>query len=78
MMYILFISYLATIVVHSRNFSEHIGNLALVSFIGLFIVVIIVLIVISEGDGLDGIDFGTGSGDGYNYKNTKRNPYDFM
>lgn len=75
MMFIPFISYLATILAHSNNYSEHINTLALVSFIGLFVVVIVVLIVISEGEGLDGLDISPES----NWrKNNGKNPYDFI
>lgn len=45
------------------------------SFGGLFIVVIVVLIILSEGEGLDSIDFQPGGGTAY--KGSKRNPYDF-
>ena len=74
MIFILFISYLATIVAHSNNLIEHTKKLALASFIGLFIIVIVVLIVISEGDSLDALDVYPGSG---SHKKSKTNPYDF-
>lgn len=74
LMFVLFASFLATILISSADSNEHSKNLVLVSFIGLFIIVIVVLIVISEGDGLDG--FG-GSGDGANKKPRNQNPYDF-
>lgn len=77
MMFILFIAYLATILAHSSNYAEHNNTLALVSFVGLFFVVIIVLLVISEGDGLDGIDFDAGGGRG-SRRDNKRNPYGFI
>ena len=74
MMFVLFMSYLATILARSCNYSEHHKSLAWASFIGLFLVVIIVFIVISDGNGLDGIDdFGTGD----NYRDPKKNPYEF-
>lgn len=75
MLFILFIFHLATILVHSRNYSEHFNVLALVSFGELFIVVIVVLIILSEGDGLDSIDFQSGGGAAY--RDSKGNPYDF-
>lgn len=77
MTFILFISYLATILVRSKDYSEHNNILVLLSFIGLFIVVVVVLIVISQGEGLDGIDGGWITPDGSGYKRSKRNPYDF-
>ena len=74
MMFVLFMSYLATILARSCNYSEHHKSLAWASFIGLFLVVIIVFIVISDGNGLDGIDdFGTGD----NYRDPKKNTYEF-
>ena len=76
MMFIPFISYLATVLASSKNYSDHINTLVLVSFMGLLIVVIVVLVVISEGDGLDGGGFADGSGG--SYKNGKNNPYDFV
>ncbi len=76
MLFILFIFYLATILAHSSNYSEHNDILALASFSGLFIVIIVVLIIISEGEGLNGVDFDPGVGGGYS--KSKRNPYDFI
>ena len=76
MMFILFIAYLATIVIHSRSHDEHIDKLTLTSFIGLFVIVIVVLIVMSEGNGLDGFDIGPTAGDGRD--TYKRNPYEYF
>ena len=74
MMFILFIAFLATIIVPSANISEHNNILALVSFVGLFIIIIVVIIVISEGDGLDGLDFTPSD----KVKGRSKNPYDFI
>ncbi len=76
MMFILFIAHLATILLHSENYVEHIHNLVIVSFVGLLVVVIVVLIVISGGDGLDGLDGGGFDPSGGN-GDKKKNPYDF-
>ena len=78
MTFIVFISYLSTILARSKDYGEHNNTLVLVSFIGLLIIVIVVFIVISQGEGLDGIDGGGVAPDGGDYKRTKRNPYDFM
>ena len=75
MLFILFISYLATLIARSSNYYEHIHNLTLISFTGLMIVVIVVLIIISQGEGIDGLDITSESGD---YKNHQKNPYDFF
>ena len=75
MMYILFISFLATILARSSSIHEHIKNMTLVSFMGLMIVVIVVLIVISQGEAMDGFDITTG---GSKYRNFQKNPYDFF
>lgn len=75
MLYLLFISFLATILTRSRNLTEHIGVLTIVSFIGLFVVVIIVLLVISQGDGADGVTFDPAAGGVY--VDPKKNPYDY-
>ena len=75
MMFIPFISYLVTILAGSKDYGDHINNLVLASFMGLLVVVIVVLIVISEGDALDGGGFADGSGGAH--KNGKKNPYDF-
>ena len=73
-LFVLFITYLATILARSSNYYEHIRNLTLISFVGMMIVVIIVLIVISEGEALDGLDASTGGG---KYNAPNKNPYDF-
>lgn len=75
MLYILFISYLATLLAHSHNYCEHIHNMTLISFTGLMVIVIVVLIVISEGEALDGFDISTGGGKN---RNLMKNPYDFF
>ena len=75
MTFIMFITYLATILATSRNYADHNKVLTSVSFVGLLLVVIVVLIVISEGEGLDGIDIPTA--DGGKFRDPKKNPYDF-
>ena len=75
MLFILFISYLASMIMRSSNYLEHIHNLTLISFTGLMVIVIVVLIVISQGEGMDGLDITPESG---NYRNPKKNPYDFF
>lgn len=75
MLFILFISYLASLIARSSNYHEHIHNLTLYSFTGLMVIVIVVLIVISQGEGVDGLDITPGSG---NSRNPRKNPYDFI
>lgn len=75
MLFILFMSYLATLLTRSSNCNEHIHNLTLISFTGLLIIVIVVLIVISQGEGMDGFDISSGNG---KYRNLHKNPYDFF
>ena len=75
MHWILFISFLATVLVRSQDFNEHCNSLVIASFIGLAVVVVVVLLVISaDGGGLDGFDIG---GIGGTDKARKKNPYAF-
>ena len=74
--FILFIAFLATILSLSADYGEHCGSLAVASFIGLAIVVLVVFIIISEGEALEGADF-SGGGGGGSYRDRKKNPYDF-
>lgn len=76
MTFILFIAFLATILLRSADYTEHVHNLVIVSFVGLLIVFVVVLIVISDGDGLDALGGGDPGLDG-GYRDPKYNPYDF-
>lgn len=75
MLFILFISYLASLIARSSNYHEHIHNLTLYSFTGLMVIVIVVLIVISQGEGMDGLDITPESG---NFRKSQKNPYAFF
>ena len=75
LIFILFISCLASLVASSHDIREHNFYLAWFYFMAMFIIVLIVLVVISGGDGADGLDLSPSGGTGY--RRTKKNPYDF-
>lgn len=56
------ISFLISLPLDADDEEDHIKNLVFCSFGFLIITILVVLIVISQGDGLDGIDFGGGGG----------------
>ncbi len=75
-----FISFLSTIITPAKNKTHHMKNIAFCSFSALIIVSIVVLVIISQGEGLDGLMGETISFDNakqlkdpYSYKNTKMN-----
>ena len=72
---VLFLAFLATVLVHSQNFSEHCRYLALVSFVVLAVVIVVVLLVISGGEIFDGPSVGGDLDNAYKYP--KYNPYAF-
>lgn len=82
LLFLLFISCLATLVAESKNRREQNYYLAMFYFIAMFFIVVIVLVVIGGADGCDSCDGGDccncgGIGDGGYYK-TKKNPYDYI
>ena len=74
-----FTAFIVSLAIGAKDGAEHFKNLTVCSFAALILVIIAVLAVISEGDGLDGIGDaftgGTGSGKG---GVQKRNPYDYL
>lgn len=74
--WIVFVVFLASCARKADGMTTHFKNLAICSFVMAIVVIIAVIIVLSQGDGLDGIadgfDIPTGTS-----KNKKRNPYNF-
>lgn len=74
--WIVFVMFLATCAKKADGMAQHFKNLAICSFVMAIVIIIAVIIVVSQGDGLDGI------ADGFDIpsvdpKNKKRNPYNF-
>lgn len=71
-------AFLITTVLATENANHHGVALVFASLAALFVILIVVLVVISEGEGLDILDgFGGGSGGGSGIGSYKRNPYEF-
>lgn len=70
-----FVAFFITTAAKAVDISEHVKNMAYISFAALIVIIIVVLAIISQGDGLDGL----GGGDVNGTKGTKpkHNPYDF-
>lgn len=74
MLLVLFYVFLLTIVIEAKNSREHCQHLTIGSFIVLFAVVVVVLIIISEGEAAEGLgDVGAG----FTKPKNKKNPYEF-
>ena len=71
-----FISFFITIAKGAENAAKQIKNMAGGSFAALILIIIAVFIIISQGEGLDGLGDGIG-GDIVGGSPRKRNPYDY-
>lgn len=67
-----FISFLSSTITSAQNKNKHMNNIAFCSFSALIIVSIVVLIIISEGEALDGL---TGDTISIGSANNIKNPY---
>ena len=74
-----FLAYLLLLVSKCKNLSEHIKFASYCSFAVLILVIFAVIVVLSQGEALDGIDGGGGGTDGgKKKKNNLYNPYDYF
>ncbi|MDE7395681.1 MAG: hypothetical protein K2M95_06160 [Clostridiales bacterium] len=69
------ISFLISLPLDADDEEDHIQNLVFCSFGFLIVTILVVLIVISSGEGLDGLDF---SGGGAGGPSKRKNPYDYL
>lgn len=75
MCFIPFLSYFITLVIHAKNFQKNMRNCAFASFSALALVIIVVSLIISEGNFFDGFAPDIES----SWKNRKdRNPYEYL
>lgn len=76
LMFIIFAALLITTVKSASDVRDHLTHTNIASFAALALVSIVVLIVISQGEALDGFDF-SGGGGSASSSLKRNNPYDF-